>query len=319
MAGREDTEINPKKMAEAAVVPLDKKANTKSKDSVFCDLFRDPKYLLQLYLALHPEDDITTVTDITLVTLENQMLRTQYNDLGFIVGNRLMILIEEQSVWTINILIRILMYLGETYQRYVKNNKLDVYGTAKIEIPKPELYVLYPKERGNLPDEITLSKDVWGINDPEQIFVDVKAKIIFDGEQGNIINQYVVFSRIFDEQIRLYGKTEKAVRETIRLCKDQNVLNEYLVKEEVPEIMFAYLDKEQQAEYIYEQGRSEGFKDGRSEGFKDGRSEGFKDGRSEGDLSSIRNLMRNMKLTAQQAMDILEISTADQARYLSML
>ena len=91
--------------------------------------------------------------------------------------------------------------------------------------------------------------------------------------------------------------------------------------------MFAYLDKEQQAEYIYEQGRNEGFKDGRNEGFKDGRnegfrdgrSEGFKDGRSEGDLSSIRNLMRNMKLTAQQAMDILEISTADQARYLAML
>ena len=67
--------------------------------------------------------------------------------------------------------------------------------------------------------------------------------------------------------------------------------------------MFAFLDKEQQAEYIYEQGRNEG----------------FKDGRSEGDLSSIRNLMRNMKLTAEQAMDILEISTADQARYLAML
>ena len=27
-----------------------------AKDSVFCDLFKIPKYLLQLYQALHPED-----------------------------------------------------------------------------------------------------------------------------------------------------------------------------------------------------------------------------------------------------------------------
>ena len=209
MKGKENIEINPKQIAEAAVVPLDKKVNARSKDGVFCDLFRDPRYLLELYLALHPEDNITDVSDITLVTLENQMLRSQYNDLGFIVGNRLMILVEEQSIWTINILIRILMYLGETYQRYVKNNKLDIYGETKVNFPKPELYVLYPKERGNLPDEITLSKDVWGIDDPDQIFVDVKAKIIYDGEQGDIINQYVVFTQIFDEQSNCTGKQKK--------------------------------------------------------------------------------------------------------------
>lgn len=219
-----------------------------------------------LYLALHPEDRDTNISDITLVTLENQMLRAQYNDLGFIVGNRLMILIEEQSIWTINILIRILMYLGETYQRYVKNNNLDVYGTKKIMIPKPELYVLYPKERGNLPDEITLSKDVLGIMDPDQIFVDVKAKIIYDGKQGDIINQYVNFTRVFDEQVKLHGKTEKAVMETIRICKDRNVLKEYLKKEEVPDIMFAHLDKQQQMTYVFEEGRTEGLEQGLEQG-----------------------------------------------------
>ena len=43
------------------------------------------------------------------------------------------------------------------------------------------------------------------------------------------------------------------------------------------------------------------------------------EGREEGELSSIRKLMKNMKLTAQQAMDTLEISSDERQRYLAML
>ncbi|MBQ6503318.1 MAG: hypothetical protein IJI57_05340 [Flexilinea sp.] len=292
-------ERTPKQMAEAVLTPLDHQVNRNSKDSVFCNLFSDPKYVLELYAALHPEDDITDVKDITLVTLENQILRAQYNDLGFIIGNRLMILVEEQSAWSLNVLIRFLPYLGETYQRYIRNNKLDVYGAKKLEIPHPELYVVYPKDRKNLPDEISLSKDIFGITDPDHVFVDVRVKIIYDSKQGDILNQYIVFCRVFDEQIRLYGRTEKAVRETIRICRDQNVLKEYLAKEEVSNIMFGAFDKEYQLQLLREQEREEG--------------------REEEKLSSIRNLMETLKLTAQQAMDALKISDADRKRYLTML
>lgn len=34
------------------------------KDSVFTDLFKDKKYLIQLYQALHPDDKQTTEDDI---------------------------------------------------------------------------------------------------------------------------------------------------------------------------------------------------------------------------------------------------------------
>jgi len=36
-------------------------------------------------------------------------------------------------------------------------------------------------------------------------------------------------------------------------------------------------------------------------------------------VKSIRNLMKNMKLSAQQAMDVLEIPVAEQARYAALL
>ena len=246
-----------KKMAENILKPLDDTVNRNSKDSVFCDLFEQPEYLLQMYAALHPEDNVTKITDITLVTLDHKLLQAQYNDLGFIVGNRLMILVEAQSTWTVNILIRFLMYRGETYQRYVRNNDISVYSTRKAQIPTPELYVIYPGERGNKPDEICLARDVFGI-DPENAFVDVKAKIIYDSKQGDIINQYIVFCRVFDEQIKLHGRTKKAVDETIRICKNRDVLKDYLAREEVTDIMFGYFDYEKELEFLRQEERAEG-------------------------------------------------------------
>ena len=70
------------------------------KASVFSDLFGDKKYLLQLYRTLHPEDATATETDLTDITIENVMVDGLYNDLGFMVSNRLMILLEARgSFW----------------------------------------------------------------------------------------------------------------------------------------------------------------------------------------------------------------------------
>lgn len=67
------------------------------KDSVFTSLFKDKKYLLQLYRALHPEDKKTTEDQLTDITIKNILTDGMYNDLGFMAGDRLMILVEAQS------------------------------------------------------------------------------------------------------------------------------------------------------------------------------------------------------------------------------
>ena len=77
------------------------KRNTNA--SVFTNLFSNVRYTYQLYRALHPEDNTTTINDITLMTIESHMLNQQYNDLGFMVGERLIILAEAQSTWSENI------------------------------------------------------------------------------------------------------------------------------------------------------------------------------------------------------------------------
>ena len=53
------------------------------KDSVFTNLFKEKKYLLQLYKTLHPEDTEVTEDALSDITIHNIMTDGIYNDLGF--------------------------------------------------------------------------------------------------------------------------------------------------------------------------------------------------------------------------------------------
>ena len=214
-----------------------------AKDSVFTSLFREPKYLLQLYQALHPEDHEATEDSIKNVTITNVLLDQYYNDVGFQIGEKIVILVEQQSSWSINIVVRCLLYLAQTYQEYFESTKQNVYGSKKLELPKPEMYVIYTGNRKTRPEYLYLSKEFFGGDDS---VLDVKVKMIYDGKEGDIINQYVTFTKIYNEQVKLHGRTREAVLETIRICKDQNVLSEYLSgrEKEVVDIMMTLFNEE---------------------------------------------------------------------------
>ncbi len=111
-------------------------------------------------------------------------------------------------------------------------------------MPKPELYIIYTGNRGRKPNTIVLSKEFF---DGADIDIEVKAKVIYESETEDIINQYIIFCKVFDEQRKLYGMTEQTVRETIRICKDRNVLKEYLMNREmeVVTIMMSLFNDEQ--------------------------------------------------------------------------
>ncbi len=225
---------------------LPKEAKHTAKDSVFTDFFRIPKYLLQLYQAIHPEDRETTAEDISNVTIKNIFLDQPYNDVGFQVGERLIILVECQSSWTKNIIVRSLMYLSQTYQEYIETTEQDVYGSKKVVLPEPELYVIFIGQRRKKPEYLCLSEEFFG---GKECAVEIKVKIIYNGEKGDIINQYVRFTRIYNEQVRKFGRTRQAVLETIRICIGQDILKEYLEDrgKEVVDIKTMLFDDE----YIY--------------------------------------------------------------------
>ncbi len=224
-------------------------AKYKAKDNVFTDMMRDKKYLLQLYQALHPEDVSATEDSLTNITINNVLVNGQYNDVGFLANDRLVILVEEQSsVWTMNIIVRALFYIDQTLQMYLDQKGADLYGSRKVELPETELYVLYVGDRVNKPDKITLKKEFYK---KRKSAIDVTVKMLYgtvhpkktDGE--DIVGQYVLFSKIYNEQVRLHKRTAKAVSETIRICVERNILREYLEskKQEVVTMLMDLYDQ----------------------------------------------------------------------------
>ena len=97
---------------------------------------------------------------------------------------------------------------------------------------------------------------------------------------GDIVSQYVAFCRIFNEQVRLYGLMEKALTETIRLCRDRDVLKEYLEQREgeVTKIMSLLFDQETvtriREERLYREAMAEGKMEGKVEGKAEGKVQG---------------------------------------------
>ena len=220
------------------------KAKRAAKASVFTSLFSEMEYTYQLYRALHPDDTVTAKEDLELMTLESHLVNQQYNDLGFLVGERLIILVEAQSTWSENIVVRVLLYVVQTWYKYIKQRKLDIYGAEKIRLPEPELYFIYTGEdAGKKPDRLSLRE---GFYDGRPISVECEVRVLSGGRKGDIISQYVRFCHVFNEQVRLHGRTRKAVEETIRICRDEKVLAEYLERqwEEVIDIMMALFDQE---------------------------------------------------------------------------
>ena len=303
-----------KLMAERLNEEPDDKITRNIKDSIFCNLFSRPEYLIELYRALHPEDTETTPDDLTLVTLQSTFVKSIYNDLGFLAGNRLLVLVEAPSTWSENILIRFLMYLGETYHRYIEKNRLNIYNSRKIDLPRPELYVIYTGERQNRPDYISLKDSFF---EGQEYGVDITAHVIYDSMAGDILSQFITFSKVFDRKRLSYPNApKKAIQETIRVCRQNDILKTYLEEEEAALIMIEIMDQKKALEFAFKEERAEGV----AEGMAKGKAEGMAEGMAEGKAETVKDVAKTMheegfspeviarivKLTEEEVLAILE-------------
>lgn len=271
----------------------------KSKDSVFTKLFSDIENVLELYKELHPEDKTVTKDDITLQTLSTVLINDIFNDLGFIVNEngkaKLVMLVEAQSAWNPNMTLRMLLYLAETYRRYVKDSQQSEHSSSRVKLPKPELYVVYSGSR-NVPDEISFKDDFFGGDAP----VDLKIKILSKTDE-TIYGQYIGFCKVYDEQRKLYNNSVKCIEETIRICLEKGYLIAFLNshKGEVVTMMAELFDEQAQREQ-YDIAVKKAYKD-----------KGRAEGRAEGILETLIGLVKRGILSVGQAADEAQMSIAE--------
>ena len=267
-----------------------------AKDSVFSFIFRQPENTRRLYLTLHPEDVDVTEADCKLVTLEHILTNGMTNDLGFQVRNKLILLVEAQSKFSINIALRMLLYLAATYKEYVEEQKLDLYGSKPVSIPRPELYMVYTGAPRQLPEILRLSDMYDGPGGAE-----IEIKVLKDTGAGNIVDQYIRFCEISNEQRKQYGYTMKAVEETLRICCEENILMPFLAsrQKEVQDIMVTLFNQERITE-IHEYNL-------------------VKDAKREGRIETAKNLMDALNLSVEQVLTALKIPKEEHETYRKLL
>ena len=233
------------------------------------------------------------------------IVNTIYNDLGFIVRNRLILLVEAQSTWNPNIILRLLLYLFESCRRYLFDTKQNEHGFAKVYLPKPELFVVYTG-RKTVKKELSFAEEFFGGDSP----VDAKVTVLY-GIDKSVCGQYVGFCKEFDDMREIHDNGIKCAQETIRRCIEKGYLAEYftehekeaitmlenLFDEEYQRKLFLRAEANRNQEIGYRLGQKEGLEEGRAEG----RAEGKAEGKAEGMLSALIGLVRDGILTISEA------------------
>ena len=214
----------------------------KIKDGVFKLLFEKPENAAELYYAL--TDIKCDSKEIQIITISTIISGTIKNDLAFIAYGKALIVLEHQSTPNENMPIRILMYLGQLYEKWFKMMGEDklLYGTKLHKIPKPQFAVFYNGIAKRPEKEILKLSDAFEdiIHDkPDNThlgFLEMEVPIynINKGmntalfSKGEHLRQYSEFSAKLREMQTLYDDFEKAVKETINYCIDNSILSEFL-------------------------------------------------------------------------------------------
>ena len=243
------------------MIPKKKQTKAKSKDSVFVNLFENAENVLRLYKELHPEDTQVTVEDIQIQTIKSILVNTLYNDLGFIVKDKFVMLVEAQSAWNPNMPLRMLFYLAETYRRYLADTVQSEHSSTKVKIPKPELYVVYTGKR-KCPETVSFSETFFDGNSPVELKIRILNKV-----DMTIYGQYIGFCKVFNEQKEIYQDSIMCAKETIRICIEKGYLVSYLQEheKEVVDMMAELFDEEYQREAYNRASNKEAIAIGRAE------------------------------------------------------
>ena len=143
--------------------------------------------------------------------------------------------------------------------------------------------------------------------------MDIKIKMLYGTGEDDVISPYISFTRVFDEQRKTYGPTRKAVLETIRICKDQNLLKEYLEEHEMEaKSMMITLYDDAQIMKNHDADLTRTVTERVTKRVTERVTK-------ESNLKSIKNLMQRLLLTEEEAMDALDIPEEERSRYKELL
>ena len=132
----------------------DVNVNRQHKDRLFRFIFQEKSALLSLYNAIN-RSDYTDPESLEIYTMENYVYMGMKNDVSFLIDWN-MNEFEHQSTYNPNMPLRGFLYMSAMFKKFIKLNRLDIYGSKEIKLPIPRYYVFYNGSR-KLEDEVILA------------------------------------------------------------------------------------------------------------------------------------------------------------------
>nr|WP_044957746.1 Rpn family recombination-promoting nuclease/putative transposase [Treponema denticola] len=241
---------------------------------------------LSLYNALHGTN-LKDTEQLKTVRLDQVLYMTFYNDVSYLVDNKIIVLAEHQSTINPNMPLRCLEYVSRLYETLFESK--EKYSRKLLNIPTPEFYVFYNGEDSYPSDKILKLSDAF-IERGTETNLELTVKVININRQ----NRHPVLENcrtmqeysIFVETVRKWKEIdsqngfEKAVEE----CIENNILREYL-KRKTKEVLNMLL-----AEYDYETDIAVQRAEEREIAFAQGISQGISQGSYQTKLETARIL-----------------------------
>lgn len=231
----------------------------KYKDTIFRSVFSNPADAIDLYNQIS-DTKINSDAPVEIVTLTDELYVKQLNDLGLLIDNKLIVLVEQQSTYSKNLPLRLLMYIAREYEKVL--DKKSLYRSKRVEIPNPEFFVLY---NGSKPlnawkqtlrlSDLYVTKQHTPSLELTVTLIDINSSQ-FKIAKNSTLQQYITAIKEFKNCHETDGDMVKCIDNLIK----QNILKEFLEKNssEVLNMITYEITQEEYDEILREEGREQG-------------------------------------------------------------
>lgn len=308
---------------------LSESVNREYKDRLFSFIFgreENKQWTLSLYNAVngtHYADE----NDIVITTMSDTIYMGMKNDVSFLISD-ILSLYEQQSTYNPNMPVRQLMYLGRQYDKYIKETRQNIYGKKQIHLPVPKLITFYNGAE-DIEDTVLKLSDSF-LDSSHKADVQVSVRLININSDKNIdllktcapLKEYTWFvENVRNNKQHLNMSMEAAVDEAINTMPSDFLIKKFLDgnRAEVKNMCITEYNEAETMQMFKEEGREEGIAEGLAKGIEKGIARGMAKGKTEGILLSIKNLMKNLNCSPEEAMKMIDIPQSDYEKYLQML
>ena len=289
--------------------------NRTNKDRLFRLIFGRPEnkaWTLDLYNAVnHTSYDDPDAIQIT--TIDDALYMSMKNDLSFLIMDT-MNFYEQQSTYNPNMPMRMLIYAGMVYSKFVEEetNRINLYSSMQQRFPTPRLICFYNGLKEEPDCTVLRLADAFAPGGEPDLDAKVTMLNINFGRNQALLDAYTPLNEysLFISKYRDYCRDglgmEEAVGRAITDLPEDSKLREYLTanKAEVTRMCITEYDEKRTMELFREEGRAEGREEGRVEGRVEGRAEG----REEGVLQTLWALVKDNILPVNTAAERVGMS-----------